>query len=144
MFAGHGAGPDRSDHNAPLFPLCASVVSPSWEVVTRSGTCRTGLDAVAWAKRACELGAGEILLTSFDRDGTRSGYDLDLLRAVATAAPVPVIASGGADTPEHLKHALDAGADAVLAASIFHDGNHTVAGVKHALAALGVAVRTDA
>jgi len=113
----------------------------SWEVVTRSGTHRAGLDAVAWAKRACELGAGEVLLTSFDRDGTREGYDLDLLRAVAAAVPVPVIASGGADTPEHLKHALDAGADAVLAASIFHDGNHTVGGVKRALAALGVALR---
>ncbi|MCW5775803.1 MAG: imidazole glycerol phosphate synthase subunit HisF [Phycisphaeraceae bacterium] len=113
----------------------------SWEVVTRSGSHRTGLDAVAWARRGCELGAGEVLLTSFDRDGTREGYDLGLLRAVSAAVPVPLIASGGADTPEHLKHALDAGADAVLAASIFHDGQHTVADVKFALAALGVDVR---
>ncbi len=113
----------------------------SWEVVTRSGTRRTGVDAVDWARRACELGAGEVLLTSFDRDGTREGYDLDLLRSVSVAVPVPVIASGGADTPEHLKHALEAGADAVLAASIFHDGEHTVDGVKQALAALGVALR---
>ena len=130
---GGGSDPEPRSRSAPS--------AFSWEVVTRSGTRRTGRDAVEWARRACELGAGEVLLTSFDRDGTREGYDLDLLRTVSRGVPVPVIASGGADTPAHLKHALDAGADAVLAASIFHDGNHTVGGVKRALAALGVAVR---
>ncbi|MCB1032802.1 MAG: imidazole glycerol phosphate synthase subunit HisF [Acidobacteria bacterium] len=112
-----------------------------WEVVTRAGTNRTGLDAVEWARRAVQLGAGEILLTSWDRDGTRAGYDLDLLRAVSSAVSVPVIASGGADSAIHMVEAFDAGADAVLAASIFHDAVLTVAQLKQQLAARGVEVR---
>lgn len=112
-----------------------------WEVVIRSGSERTGLDAVAWAREAEQRGAGEILLTSWDRDGTRAGYDLALLAAVARAVRVPVVASGGADRPEHLVEALRAGADAVLAASIFHDGDLSVAEVKDVLFAHGIAVR---
>lgn len=104
--------------------------SRGWEVVTHSGRTRTGHDAVRWAADAAALGAGELLLTSFDRDGTRAGYDLELIRAVVAAVPVPVIASGGASTPEHLAQALLAGADAVLAASIFHEREFTVADIK--------------
>lgn len=113
-----------------------------WEVYTHGGRRPTGLDAVAWARRGVELGAGEILLTSMDADGTRAGYDLELTAAVAEAVPVPVIASGGAGTWEHLYRVLTAGkADAALAASIFHDGRYTVAQVKERLAARGVPVR---
>ena len=112
-----------------------------WEVVTLSGRNRTGQDAVAWAREAVDRGAGEILLTSWDRDGTRSGYDLELLAAVSAAVEVPVIASGGAATAAHLAEALRAGASAVLAASIFHDGDTTVAELKDALAAAGLEVR---
>ncbi len=114
---------------------------PSWTVVVRSGTNRTDLDAVRWAAAGAELGAGEILLTSWDRDGTRSGYDLALIRAVARAVPIPVIASGGAATSDHLRQAIEAGADAVLAAGIFHDGVTTVSSIKSELAACGVEVR---
>jgi len=112
-----------------------------YEVVVRSGTERVARNAVAWAREAVERGAGEILLTSIDRDGTRSGYELVLLRAVRSVVHVPIVASGGADSPEHMADAVGAGADAVLAASIFHQGNWTVEGVKEALAALGVSVR---
>ena len=119
----------------------AAVRANGYEVVVRSGTERVGMDAVAWTRRAAEMGAGEVLLTSFDRDGTRSGYELGLLRAVRAAVQIPIVASGGADTPEHMADAVGAGADAVLAASIFHQGNWTVEGVKAALAGLGVAVR---
>ena len=112
-----------------------------YEVVVRSGTERVARDAVAWARDAVERGAGEILLTSIDRDGTRSGYELVLLRAVRSVVHVPIVASGGADSPEHMADAVRAGADAVLAASIFHQGNWTVEGVKAALAGLGVSVR---
>ena len=112
-----------------------------FEVVTRSGTVRTGIDAIEWAQQATTLGAGEILLTSWDRDGTRAGYDLPLLRSVSAAVRVPIIASGGADSADHMVAALAAGADAVLAASIFHDGDTTVAQVKGALSAQGVEVR---
>ncbi len=112
-----------------------------WEVVVRSGTKRTGIDAIAWVKKAVDLGAGEILLTSWDRDGTRSGYDLDLIAGVAAAVRVPVIASGGAATAEHLAQALQAGATAVLAASIFHDGDTTVGAIKKELALRGLEVR---
>ena len=93
------------------------------------------------AVEATGLGAGEILLTSWDRDGTRAGYDLPMIRAIAAAVSVPIIASGGANSPEHLAEALAAGADAVLAASIFHDGDMTVADVKRELAKRGVHVR---
>jgi len=114
-----------------------------WEVVVRSGKERTGIDAVAWAREAAGRGAGEILLTSWDRDGTRSGYDTALLAAVSAAVPVPVIASGGAARPEHLVEALRAGADAVLAASIFHDGECTVTDIKRAMRAAGFPVRLE-
>ncbi len=112
-----------------------------FEVLVKGGREGTGIDALEWARAGTRRGAGEILLTSWDRDGTRAGYDLELTRAVAAAVRVPVIASGGAATPEHLKEAFGAGADAVLAASIFHDGDMTVREVKRALAALGVRVR---
>ncbi len=124
----------------------AAIVSSqptSWHVVIRSGEDRRPLDAIEWARNATHLGAGEILLTSWDRDGTKAGYDLDLLRAVSSAVTVPVIASGGAAGPQHLIEALQAGADAVLAASIFHDGHYTVRQVKEALAKAGVRVRDD-
>lgn len=111
------------------------------EVVVKSGRERTGIDAIAWAREAVERGAGEILLTSFDKDGTRSGYDLPLIEAVARAVRVPIIASGGAASADHLWEALRAGADAVLAASIFHDGEHTPDAVKRELRALGAEVR---
>jgi cyclase len=97
-----------------------------WEVYTHGGRNTTGIDAVEWAARAEGLGAGEILLTSMDTDGTRAGYDLDLLRAVSSAVRIPVIASGGAGLLEHLDQALGAGAHAVLAASIFHFGEISV------------------
>ncbi|MHB2015409.1 MAG: imidazole glycerol phosphate synthase subunit HisF [Candidatus Xenobia bacterium] len=112
-----------------------------WEVVVSSGRERTGRDAIQWAQQATALGAGEILLTSWDRDGTRSGYDLELIAAVSRAVRVPVIASGGANTPQHLQEALAAGADAVLAASIFHDGDYTVGQLKHFLHERGIEVR---
>lgn len=115
--------------------------SDGWEVHTAGGRNPTGIDAVEWAREATELGAGEILLTSIDRDGTRDGYDLDLIGAVCAAVSVPVIASGGAGTTAHLAEALSAGADAVLVASILHDGDHTVGTIKAELARLGVEVR---
>jgi imidazoleglycerol phosphate synthase cyclase subunit len=113
----------------------------SWNVVIRSGRDRLDRDAVEWARRAAELGAGEILLTSWDRDGTRQGYDLDLLGAISKAVSVPVIASGGASEPQHLLAALQAGADAVLAASIFHYGEYTVGALKQFLSDNQVEVR---
>ena len=109
----------------------------SWVVATRSGTNRTEIDAIDWARQAEQLGAGEILLTSWDRDGTRSGYDLQLLRAAATAVSLPVIASGGANSAQHLAEAFAVGAHAVLAASIFHDQDCTVRDVKNQLEQLG-------
>jgi len=111
----------------------AKTESGSWNVVVRSGRERLEQDAVEWARTAAERGAGEILLTSWDRDGTREGYDLELLSAISKAVGVPVIASGGASTPEHLLEALRAGADAVLAASIFHYGEYTVGVLKEFL-----------
>ncbi|HEY0023202.1 MAG TPA: imidazole glycerol phosphate synthase subunit HisF [Longimicrobium sp.] len=112
-----------------------------WEVYTHGGRKPTGIDAVAWARRAQELGAGEILLTSMDRDGTRDGYDLPLLEAVSREVRIPVIASGGAGALEHLDSALAAGAHAVLAASIFHFGEYTLAEARRYLAARGHPVR---
>jgi cyclase len=117
-----------------------------WEVATHGGREPTGIDAVAWARFAAQAGAGEILLTSMDRDGTKQGYDLEMLRAVADAVPVPVIASGGGGSPEDLASALDDGprgghCQAALAASIFHFREWTVGDVKKRLAELGVAVR---
>jgi cyclase len=114
----------------------------SWEVYVAGGRTPTGLDAVAWAEKVVALGAGELLVTSMDRDGTREGYDLPLTRAMADAVTVPVIASGGVGSLAHLAEGLLAGgADAALAASIFHDGEHTIAEAKRYLAAAGVPVR---
>jgi imidazole glycerol-phosphate synthase subunit HisF len=114
----------------------------AWEVYTHGGRKPTGLDAVAWCVRMAEAGAGEILLTSMDRDGTRDGFDLDLTAAVAARVPVPVIASGGVGTLEHLyEGVVKGGADAVLAASIFHFGEHTVGEARDYLRTRGVAVR---
>ncbi len=112
-----------------------------WEVFVAGGRTPTGRDVVEWAREGVERGAGEILLTSMDRDGTNAGYDLELTHAVAEAVDVPVIASGGAGELDDLVDALKAGADAVLCASIFHYGHHTVAEVKAHLAAAGVPVR---
>jgi cyclase len=113
-----------------------------WEVFLHGGRTATGLDAVAWAARAAELGAGEILLTSMDRDGTLAGYDLELTRAVSDAVPIPVIASGGVGSPAHLLAGLVEGhASAVLAASIFHDGTCSVREAKQVLSRSGVPVR---
>jgi cyclase len=113
-----------------------------WEVFTHGGRRPTGLEAVAWAERMTGLGAGEILLTSMDRDGTRDGYDLALTRAVSDAVTVPVVASGGVGTLDHLVAGIrDGHASAVLAASIFHFGHHTVTEAKHHLAAAGIPVR---
>lgn len=113
----------------------------SWEVVVRSGSETTGLDVLEWVRRGEQTGAGELLLTSFDRDGTREGYDTALLHAVSSRVRIPVIASGGAAHAGHLSQALQAGASAVLAASIFHDGETTVADLKRELAIQGVEVR---
>ena len=113
-----------------------------WEVVVRGGRERTELDAVGWAQRAVELGAGELLVTSIDRDGTRSGFDTDLLRAITSRVEVPVIASGGAAGPDDFVRAVvNGGADAVLAASIFHRRIHSIAAVKEAMFAAGLPVR---
>jgi cyclase len=126
----------------PRDPQAPPGTGDSWEVVIHGGRTTTGLDAVAWAVRVAELGAGEILLTSMDRDGTKDGYDLALTRAVADAVPVPVIASGGAGTLEHLRAALVEGnASAVIAASIFHDGLYSIDEAKRFLAAAGLVVR---
>jgi imidazoleglycerol phosphate synthase cyclase subunit len=114
-----------------------------FEVVTHSGTARTGLDAIQWASRAADLGAGEILATSWDRDGTGDGYDLELIAALRAAVDVPIVASGGALHAEHLSAALHAGADAVLAASIFHRGEITVRELKRSLNAAGHSLRNE-
>ncbi len=121
----------------------AKQVAPGrWEVFTHGGRRATGLDAVAWAREVQRLGAGEILLTSMDRDGTREGFDLALTRAVSEAVSIPVIASGGVGRLQHLADGVTQGrADAVLAASIFHFGEHTVGEAKRHLAAQGIPVR---
>jgi len=113
-----------------------------WEIFTHGGRKPTGLDAVEWAKKMVDLGAGEILLTSMDRDGTRNGFDLALTRTISEAVTVPVIASGGVGTLEHLAEGvLEGKADAVLAASIFHFGEYTIAEAKQQMAAQGIEVR---
>jgi cyclase len=113
-----------------------------WEVYTHGGRTPTGLDAIDWSRRVAELGAGEILLTSMDRDGTRRGFDLELTRAVVDAVPIPVIASGGVGTLQHLADGVTiGGADAVLAASIFHYGEFTVRAAKDYMVARGVPMR---
>lgn len=113
----------------------------SWQVVVRSGTSQTPLDVIDWARQSSQRGAGEILLTSVDRDGTRAGYDLELLRAVTRAVEVPVIASGGASSVSHMLDAIRAGASAVLAASIFHESSMSIGQIKRQLAGAGVEVR---
>ena len=116
-------------------------IDSGFEVTTHGGRKSAGLDAIAWARQACELGAGEILLNAMDADGTRAGFDLDLIRAVRREVTVPVIASGGAGAAGHFPPAVDAGADAVLAASVFHFGTLAIADVKAALAGAGHPVR---
>jgi cyclase len=116
--------------------------TPRWEVFTHGGRKATGLEAVEWARKMAELGAGEILLTSMDRDGTKSGFDLALTRAVSDAVSIPVIASGGVGSLQHLADGIkDGHADAVLAASIFHYGEHTVSEAKRFMADQGISVR---
>jgi cyclase len=118
-----------------------------WEVFVQGGRVPTTLDAVRWARMACEMGAGEILLTSMDKDGTTDGYDLELTRSVSTEVPVPVIASGGAGTPDHLADAVDpdmGNAEAALAASVFHFGTFSVMDAKQALDKRGLPVRIPA
>ena len=113
-----------------------------WEVYTHGGRTPTGIDALKWARRATELGAGELLVTSMDTDGQLSGYDLELIRAVSDGVGVPVIASGGAGNLEHLYDALETGrADAVLAASIFHYGDYTIRQAKSYLTDRGLPIR---
>jgi len=117
-------------------------IGPGWDVFSHGGRKNTGLDAVTWAQKMAQFGAGEILLTSMDRDGTKAGFDLELTRAVSNAVAVPVIASGGVGTLEHLCDGIKlGGADAVLAASIFHYGTFTVAQAKAHMASRGIAVR---
>jgi cyclase len=125
--------------------ISATSLPSGFEVYVRGGRTPTGLDVVAWARRVVELGAGEILLTSMDRDGTRLGFDVEMTSAVADAVDVPIIASGGVGNLDHLAEGvLDGGADAVLAASIFHFGQHTVAEAKAVLLAAGLTVRPAA
>jgi len=114
-----------------------------WEVFSHGGRTPEGLDALAWCRRVAELGAGEILLTSMDRDGTGAGYDTELLARVAASVSIPLIASGGVGVLGHLAEGLEAGADAVLAASIFHFGQHTIGEAKAFLAARGLEIRLD-
>jgi len=116
----------------------------TWEVFTHGGRKGTGLDAVDWARRMAESGAGEILLTSMDRDGTGDGFDLELTRTIADAVPIPVVASGGVGTLDHLVEGVREGhASAVLAASIFHFGTFTIRQAKEHMAAAGIPIRLD-
>jgi len=135
-------GADEFGSQCIVVAIDARRAARGWEVYTHGGRKPTGLDAVSWAEEVVGLGAGEILLTSMDRDGTKAGYDCDLLRAVGEAVSVPVIASGGVGTLEHLYEGLaDGGASAVLAASIFHFGQYSVAQAKEYLASRGIPVR---
>jgi imidazole glycerol-phosphate synthase subunit HisF len=133
----------RFGSQAIVVAIDAKSVGPGkWEVYTHGGRNRTGLDAVDWACRMAELGAGELLLTSMDRDGTRSGFDIGYTRAVSDAVGVPIIASGGVGTLEHLAAGIEEGrADAVLAASVFHYGEITIADAKRFLAGRGIEMR---
>ncbi len=144
--------PELIEQVSRKFGTCATVVNIDprrvqrdgreiWEVHVNGGRVPTGLEAVEWARRVVELGAGEIVLTSMDADGTKNGYDLPMLEAVSRAVNVPVVASGGAGHPEHMRAAFAAGADAALAASIFHYNEHPIPETKAYLAARGVPVR---
>jgi cyclase len=133
---------DEFGSQSIVVAIDAKKVGGSYVVFTRSATYNTGLNAIEWAKRVADLGAGEILLTSIDRDGTRLGYDIELTRSVAEAVPIPVIASGGAGTLEHFHEVLTEGkADAALAAGVFHDGVIRIRELKCYLAMRGVEVR---
>ncbi len=134
---------DRFGAQCIVVAIDAKQAGPGrWEVYTHGGRVATGLDAVDWARKAVKLGAGELLVTSMDQDGHQRGYDLAQLRAISEAVTVPVVASGGAGSPEHLYDALNEGkADAVLAASIFHFGQYTIAEVKQYLAQRGLPMR---
>ncbi|MGH6921272.1 MAG: imidazole glycerol phosphate synthase subunit HisF, partial [Geminicoccaceae bacterium] len=132
---------ERFGRQCTVLAIDAAWRGGRFEVLVKGGREGTGIEATSWARDAATRGAGEILLTSWDRDGTRSGYDLELIRAVRGAVQVPVIASGGAAGPEHLREAFEAGADAVLAASIFHDGDLSVADVKRILIEQGIPLR---
>jgi imidazoleglycerol phosphate synthase cyclase subunit len=132
---------ERFGTQCTVLAVDAAANGDGWEVVVESGRKRTGLDVVEWCRKAVATGAGEILLTSWDRDGTRSGYDLDLIAAVSSAVNVPAIASGGADRPQHLVEAIEAGASAALIASILHDGDTTVGALKLAMTQAGIVVR---
>ncbi len=136
-------GAKRFGSQCMVVAIDAKRIAPSrWEVYTNGGRTPTGKDAIQWAREAEERGAGEILLTSMDRDGTKEGYEVELTRTVSEAVRIPVIASGGAGKPEHLLEALDSGkADAVLCASIFHFGEYTIQNVKSFLKAKSVEVR---
>jgi cyclase len=127
--------------DARTVPAGEAPTPSGWEVTTHGGRRGTGIDAVEWARRGQELGVGEILLNSMDADGTKAGFDLDMVRAVRAAVTIPVIASGGAGAVEHFAPAVKAGADAVLAASVFHFGEMTIGDVKRAMAAEGITVR---
>ena len=130
------------DAKRRLSPPSSSDALSAWEIYTHGGRKATGIDAVAFAREVVSLGAGEILLTSMDRDGTKSGFDLELTRAVADAVPVPVIASGGVGTLDHLIDGVITGhASAVLAASIFHFGTYSIGQAKRHMAAAGIAIR---
>ena len=132
----------RSAQECQRLDAAGRPVGAGWDVFSHGGRKNTGLDAVAWATRMASMGAGEILLTSMDRDGTKSGFDLELTRAVADAVGVPVIASGGVGTLDHLADGIQlGGADAVLAASIFHYGEYTVAQAKQRMAERGIPIR---
>ncbi|GAC78576.1 MULTISPECIES: imidazole glycerol phosphate synthase subunit HisF [Gordonia] len=127
--------------DARTVPETGEKTSSGWEVTTHGGRRGTGIDAVEWARRGAELGVGEILLNSMDADGTKDGFDLDMIRAVRAAVTIPVIASGGAGAVGDFAPAVDAGADAVLAASVFHFGELTIGQVKDAMRADGITVR---
>jgi cyclase len=132
----------RSAEDAQRLGADGHPVGMGWDVYSHGGRKNTGLDALAWAQRMAAYGAGEILLTSMDKDGTKSGFDLALTRAVSDAVPVPVIASGGVGTLEHLADGVQqGGADAVLAASIFHFGTYTVREAKEYMASRNIPVR---
>jgi cyclase len=134
----------RSEADAQRLGANGLPVGPGWDVFSHGGRKNVGLDAVAWASEMAQRGAGEILLTSMDRDGTKSGFDLELTRAVSDAVSVPVIASGGVGNLDHLVDGIKiGGADAVLAASIFHYGEYTIAQAKARMAAAGIPVRIE-